>query len=132
MVEYGKFIKINGIEFPFPKRSGVILTNNSYVNQFKNAEGTIVGEKVGRSQYAIEGLEWPVLDADVWSMMCIEFEKYVGTIEMVDMVNNVMRTLTVTFGKISAEPFIVDKTTGLPTSYINCKCNITDVGVLDE
>jgi len=131
-VKYGKFIIINGIEFPYPKKSGIVLQNFTLVDSSRNALGTVIGEKVGRTQYKINGLEWAILPADVWSTMCKEFDNFTATVTFPDMVNNEMRTLTMYFGDRSAEVYIIDKTTGMPTYYIDCKCNIIDVGVQSE
>ena len=131
-IKYGKFITINGIEFPYPKKSGIILQNFTLVDSSRNALGTVIGEKVGRTQYKIDGLEWAILPADVWSMMCKEFDKFTGTVTFPDMVNNQMRTLTMYFGDRSAEVWEISVATGMPTMYINCKCNIIDVGVQSE
>ena len=56
------FIKINGLVCPFPKR-GLELMTATIVDAARNANGTTVGQRVGRDQYKINQLVWPALSA---------------------------------------------------------------------
>ena len=80
-------ITINGREFPAPDVGGnlVVATN---VSSGKNANGEFVGQKVGRDQYKFDALQWKFLDAATWSAMLQEFDKFVVTARIPDMVNN--------------------------------------------
>ena len=84
-------IMINGREFPAPDIGGnlVVATN---VSDGKNANGEFVGQKVGRDQYKFDSLQWKMLDAQTWAAMLQEFDKFVVTARIPDMVNNRFRT----------------------------------------
>ena len=120
-------IMINGREFPAPDIGGnlVVATN---VSDGKNANGEFVGQKVGRDQYKFDSLQWKMLDAQTWAAMLQEFDKFVVTARIPDMVNNRFRTMYP--GNRTATPVQFDKD-GLPTVYQDCKVNIIDCGVME-
>ena len=62
------YLAINGYELPPPKR-GVNVTVITVVNSGRDANGAVVGQRVGRDQYKIDGLEWPWLTAEQWSQI---------------------------------------------------------------
>ena len=51
------FIKINGLVCPYPKR-GLSLMTATLVDAARNANGTTVGQKIGRDRYKLDGLVW--------------------------------------------------------------------------
>lgn len=123
------FIKINGKSFPSPDR-GLNFEVATFVSGGKNANGTMVGQKVGRDQYKINSLQWFYLDAVTWSSILKEFKNFFVTVEFPDMVNNKWITLLMYPGNRTAEPLELNENTGLPKSYKNCKVNIIDCGVM--
>lgn len=124
------FIYINGKEYPAPDRglSFVVATN---VSEGKNALGEFVGQRVGRDQYKIDGLQWKFLPADTWSAILQEFEQFVVIAKIPDMVRNDWITIRMYPGNRSALPYAVDPETGLPVMYADCKVNLIDCGVMD-
>lgn len=122
-------ITINGKEFPSPDVGGnlVVATN---VSDGKNAHGEFIGQKIGRDQYKFENLQWKFLPAAAWASILQEFDKFVVTARIPDMVNNRMMTIRMYPGNRSATPAAFDKD-GLPTLYRDCKVNIVDCGVMD-
>lgn len=62
------YISVNGYDFPPPKR-GAKPTVSTMVDAGRNANGTVVGQRVGRDQYKLDTLEWPWLTAAEWSRM---------------------------------------------------------------
>ena len=50
------FLAINGVEIPPPKR-GVTPLITTAVNSGRNADGVVVGQRIGRDQYKIDQLE---------------------------------------------------------------------------
>ena len=117
-------ITINGREFPAPDVGGnlVVATN---VSSGKNANGEFVGQKVGRDQYKFDALQWKFLDAATWSAMLQEFDKFVVTARIPDMVNNRFQTIRMYPGNRTATP-VEFNGSGLPTKYRDCKVNIID------
>ena len=122
-------ITINGKEFPSPDIGGnlIVATN---VSNGKNAKGEFVGQKVGRDKYKFENLQWKFLDAAIWAAMLQEFDKFVVTARIPDMVHNKFITIRMYPGNRTATPIQFDET-GLPTLYKDCKVNIIDCGVME-
>lgn len=122
-------LTINGREFPSPDIGGnlVVATN---VSDGKNAKGEFIGQRVGRDQHKFENLQWKFLDAATWATMLQEFDKFVVTARIPDMVHNRMMTIRVYPGNRTATPVEFDSD-GLPTMYQDCKVNIIDCGVIE-
>ena len=122
-------ITINGREFPAPDIGGhlVVATN---VSDGKNALGEFIGQRVGRDQYKFENLQWKFLPAETWATMLQEFDKFVVTAKVPDMVHNRMMTIRMYPGNRTATPAEFDPS-GLPTLYKDCKVNLIDCGVID-
>ena len=122
-------ITINGRQFPSPDIGGTLLVATN-VGDGKNANGEFIGQKVGRDQYKFDNLQWKMLDAATWSEMMKEFEKFVVTARIPDMVRNDWITIRMYPGNRTATPVEFDKD-GLPTMYQDCKVNIVDCGVME-
>lgn len=122
-------LTINDREFPAPDVGGslVVATN---VSDGKNALGEFIGQRVGRDQYKFENLQWKLLPAATWAEILQEFDKFVVTARIPDMVHNRFMTVRMYPGNRTAEPAEFDKD-GLPTVYRDCKVNIIDCGVMD-
>ena len=123
------FITINGREFPAPDNVWelVVATN---VTEGKNAQGEFIGDTVGRDQYKVNNLQWSYLDAETWAQMCQEFDAFVVTAKIWDMVKNDWITLQMYPGNRSATGGINDENQK-PTKYKLCKVNIIDCGVIN-
>lgn len=121
-------LTINGRGYPSPDIGGnlVVATN---VSDGKNALGEFVGQRVGRDQYKFENLQWKFLDAETWSAILQEFDEFVVTARIPDMVHNKFITIRMYPGNRTATPVEFDEN-GLPTKYKNCKVNIIDCGVI--
>lgn len=123
-------IYINGKAFPYPAR-GLEMIVSTMVDSGRNANGEVVGQKVGRDNYKLNNLVWPYLDSKTWSEMLKEFTNFFVIAKIPDMVNNDWITIKMYPGDRSAKPQWIDKKTGLPTHYVNCKVNIIDCGVIE-
>lgn len=122
-------ITINGREFPAPDIGGnlIVATN---VSDGKNALGEFIGQRVGRDQHKFENLQWKFLDAVTWAEILQEFDKFVVTARIPDMVHNKFMTIRMYPGNRTATP-IEFNAEGLPTRYQDCKVNIIDCGVIE-
>lgn len=122
-------ITINGREFPSPDIGGnlIVATN---VSDGKNALGEFIGQRVGRDQHKFENLQWKFLPADTWAAILQEFDQFVVTAKIPDMVHNRMMTIRMYPGNRTATPVEFD-THGLPTMYKDCKVNLVDCGVME-
>lgn len=122
-------IMINEKEFPAPDvGANLIVATN--VSDGKNANGEFVGQKVGRDQYKVENLQWKFLDAATWSAILKEFDSFIVTARIPDMVNNSFIVLRMYPGNRTATPVRFNKD-GLPTMYRDCKVNLIDCGVIE-
>lgn len=120
------FIEINGKQFPSPGLYPNMVVTTA-VDAGRNANNKVVGQKIGRDNYKIDNLFWPVLKAETWSDMLQEFKKFFVTIRFWDMVENEWRTLTMYPGDRTADVYITNKN-GKPLIYTNCKVNVIDAG----
>lgn len=122
-------ITINGREFPAPDIGGnlIIATN---VSDGKNALGEFIGQRVGRDQHKFDNLQWKLLDAATWAAILQEFDKFVVTARIPDMVHNQFMTIRMYPGNRTATPISFDAD-GLPTMYRDCKVNLVDCGVIE-
>jgi hypothetical protein len=121
------FITINGREFPAPARFPKLVVT-TLVDAARNASGQVVGQKIGRDQYKVEALTWPVLDADTWSAMLKEFDNFFFMATIWDMVNNDWVTLKMYPGDRTADVLKTDGNSR-PTKYKDCSVNIIDCGL---
>lgn len=136
---------VNGKPFPPPKRglSYVVATN---VDTGRNANGEVVGQKVGRDVYKLDSMEWPYLKEEVWASMLQEFKDFYVTLTFWDMVNSKWISLKAYPGNRSAEPYWLDEgsrehSSGnapvgwygdlRPIAYVNCKVNLIDCGIIE-
>lgn len=121
------FIYINGVAFPYPDRESGLQSVQTIVDSARNANGVMVGERVGRDMGKIE-LTWSVLTPEMWSQMLQIFSNFTFSLRYLDMVTNDWVTRTFYVGDRSAKPFLCDPETGRPKYYLNCKANVIDVG----
>lgn len=120
------FLKINGYELPYPKR-GVKPTVSTVVNSARNANGTVVGQRINRDLYKIDSLQFPWLTAKEWNKILSILNNFFVMVTFQDPVTGTEKTIKMYCGDRSAEPYWVDKN-GKPTHYRNCKFNLIDVG----
>ncbi|GHV09389.1 hypothetical protein FACS1894217_13590 [Clostridia bacterium] len=120
------YLAINGYELPPPKR-GVQPIVTTIVDAGRNANGAVVGQRVGRDQYKIDGLEWPWLTAQQWSQILSALSKFFVSVTFNDPVTNHRKTLKMYCGDRSAEPYWVGNN-GEPTHYRDCKVSLIDTG----
>lgn len=120
------YLAINGYELP-PCKRGVAPIVTTVVDAGRNANGTVVGQRVGRDQYKIDGLEWSWLTAEQWSRILSILSNFFVYVTFPDPVTNEFITIKMYCGDRTAEPYWVDGN-GTPTHYRNCKVNLIDVG----
>lgn len=122
------FLTINGHECPTPTR-GLGLQIATMVDSARNANGVVVGQKIGRDQQKLDSLYWAVLTAEEWAAILQIFdESFFVTVKYPDMVHNTWTSRKMYPGDRTATPLWVDKSTGLPSTYRDCKVNLIDVG----
>ena len=121
------FIKINGKYFPYPKR-GMKIDNTTFVDAGRNANGTVIGEPIGREQYKLT-LSWAWLSAEDWAEMCTEFAKFYLEVEFFNPTTNSVQTLQMYCGDRSATPYYLNDDYTKVIRYEECSCNLIDMGI---
>ena len=127
MAEYDCFIKVNGKPFPYMSYDLTLMTA-TMVDSARNANGVMVGQKVGRDVAKLDSLVGPHLTAEQWSEILQEMENFFVEVEYPDMVTNSWQTRTFYCGDRTAKVYKLDPDTGLPSEYLECKCNLIDTG----
>lgn len=120
------FIKVNGVSFPAPKR-GLSMQVVTIVDSGRAANGRIISQRIGRDQQKLNNMVWPWLDAETWSKLLQELEKFDLVVEYVDPVKNDWVTRRMYPGDRSGEPYWLGPD-NKPTYYLNCQCNLIDRG----
>ncbi len=128
-------LTVNGIELPPPKR-GLSLILTQAVNNGRNANAEVIGERVGRRNNKYNNLEWPALDHKQWSQIVSLFSEFFVTAKIYSMESDDWLTIKMYPGDFSAEPYWIDRDPTssrymMPTLFLNCKVNIIDCGILD-
>lgn len=121
------FFKMNGKTLPTPAH-GIAETWTQLVDSGRNTNGTVVAQKIGNRQLKFDGVVFPHLTSQQWGWVLTEIEKFEGTLTYWDARRNSMATKFVYWGDASAEPYRINPATGEVLEYINCKCNIIDMG----
>lgn len=120
------YLAINGYELP-PCKRGVNVLVTTVVNSGRNANGVVVGQKIGRDQYKIDGLEWAWLTASQWEKILSILNNFFVNVTFHDPVTNGIKTVKMYCGDRTASPYWVDGN-GKPTHYKDCKVNLIDTG----
>ena len=122
-----KIITINGHRYPEPQR-GLTFAAEIMYDTGINANGVVVGQKVGRTRNDFANLQWAYLSAEVWSNILVDFETSgMATITSPDMAHNTMITRSVMIESYSATPYHIDDN-GMPLDYLNCTLKVRDMG----
>ena len=121
------FIKINGVVLPYPA-TGIVVQRSQFVDSTRNALGQVIAQKINRRIIKFDSLEWKHLTASEWRSILIEIEKFEGRLEYWDNLSGTFKSIKVYWGDASEEVFKIDPDTGEVLEYINCKCNIIDMG----
>lgn len=127
----GKFITLSAgsdsIKIPFAAYESGKQTIATVVDQARTVDGIVKGSVIARAN-KIE-LKWAVLSPARWSAICKFFDKhFYFNATYYDMSANTMKTKKMYVGDRSAQPFLIDSTTGVPTYWLNCEANIIGVG----
>lgn len=120
------YLAINGQEMPTPKR-GLEPIVTTIVDAGRNANGAVVGQRIGRDMYKLNNLEWPWLTAEEWSRILSILSDFFVMVTFPDPVTNRLITLKMYCGDRTAEPYYLDDS-GMPTHYKDCKVNLIDTG----
>lgn len=117
----------NSYQLPQPKRD-VTPTIATVISEGRNANAEVVGQKVGRTQYKIDELEWPWLSASQWSTILTKLENFFVDVTFTDPITNKLISIPMYCGNRTGKPYWLDNNNEKPTYYRNCKVNLIDTG----
>lgn len=123
----GSWVKIGGKKIPFPAygtSQGLYTTLKSA----RNAKNVLTGQKVGRDQYKIDNVVFPVLSASDWAWLLSLGDDYYVTVRFFAMDKNCFATTRMYVGDRTAEVLRLDENTGAVLLWKNCQMNLIDVG----
>ena len=121
------FFKINGIDLTVPS-VGLNVKRQQFVDSARNAFGKVVAQKINRRILKFDGLKWSHLTAVQWRAILVEIEKFEGELYFFNNLSGTFETIKVYWGDASEQVFKINPDTGEVLEYINCSCNIVDMG----
>lgn len=121
------FLNVNGYDFPCPK-VGFQYIISSTVNNGRNANNAVIGQRVGRDLYKLNSMSWAMLEPETWQMMLRAVEDFYIPVTFEDYRTGEPITITMYPGDRTATPLFVDKNTHKVKKYENCKFNLIDAG----
>lgn len=120
------FLEVNGKELPSPSW-GLGYEGQQMVSSARNANATVVGQKINRRMIKITPLTWNFLKAEQWQSILQEIEKWEADVTYFDPLANERITRKMYWGDYSCE--IHEVVNGRVISYKNCQSSLTDMGV---
>lgn len=127
----GNFITLSAggeaVRLPFAAYESGKQTIATVVDSARTADGIVRGSVIARAN-KIE-LKWAVLSCEAWYDICRFFDRhFYFNARYWDMSANAFKTKRFYVGDRSAQPFLMDATTGKPKYWLNCEANIIGVG----
>lgn len=122
-------ITVNGKALPAPD-IGLKYLREQLVDSARNAEGTVIAQKINRRLVKADSLKWSYLTVEQWHEILVEIEKFECNVTFYDALTMSFTTRKMYWGNASEEPYEVDEE-GRVLTYRNCSCNIIDMGVVE-
>jgi len=121
------FFSINGTVLPYPSR-GLKISREQFVDSKRNALGEVIAQKINRRIAKWDNVEWAHLTATQWREIQTEIEKFEGVLTVWDNLSGTFKDIKVYWGNEDAEVYKINPLTGEVLEYVNCTCNIIDMG----
>lgn len=122
------FLNVNGYDFPCP-RDGFSYVISTTVNNGRNANNAVIGQKIGRDLYKLNSMEWVGLDPETWQRMLQAVEPFYVPVTFEDYRTGEPITIIMYPGDRTAQPLFADKNSHKVTRYRTCKFNLIDAGL---
>lgn len=122
--------KINGHTYKVPSNLAHIIS--TMVNSGRNANGEVVGQKIGRDQHKLNNLTWNMLSVEEWKNILSEFDSnFFSEVTFFNPQTATWETRTMYCGDRSCDypkggQWYNDD--GSPKVWFNCKANLIDTG----
>ena len=121
-------ITVNGKEFPCPV-GGMEHIITDAVNNGRNANGEVIGERVGRTQEKLNNLEWKMIDAHTAHKILEAFSNFFVFVQYFSILRWQWVTIKMYPGDRTVKPYY-NYVDGEPTLIESLKVNIIDCGIL--
>ena len=118
------FLVVNGVQFPCPVRDYEVV-RSQLVDSGRNANGAVVGQKIGRKLWKINNLHWKGLSAETWAAMQAALEPFFVDVTFTGD-DNQRHTVKMYPGDTTAKPYYLNGI--LYDVYEDCKFNLIDCG----
>ena len=122
-----EMIRVDGKPFPCPVSMEQIISDA--VNNGRNAEAEMIGERVGRTQVKLNNLEWVMIDVNTAHEILEAFNNFFVIVEFFSILHNSWVTLKMYPGDRTAQVYYYVEN-GQPTMIRSLKVNIIDCGIL--
>ena len=123
-----QLISIGAVAVPAPD-DGFEIQEITNVDAGRNANGVVVGQKVGRNIWKINNLQWSKLTPDEWLSLKKAISKFFVKVTFTAD-DNKRHTITMYPGDRSSKPYRVS---GLKyEAFKECKFNLIDCGIVSE
>ena len=128
MKNESNFLIVNGVKFP-PPDEGLSIKQSQTVDAGRNMKNAVVGQKVGRKTWKIDGLKWSCLDAESWAEMKEALEDFFVPVTFTGD-DNKRHTIHMYPGDTQATPLPIDDI--FYKDFETCKFNLIDCGWDEE
>jgi hypothetical protein len=120
------YLKFNDLDLP-SVRKGITVSVSMITSSARNANGVLVRQKIGRTQYKLENVEWPQLSPEEWESILEIINSGYFDVTFMNPETNQPITIKMHCDEKTAVPYYVGSD-DRPAFYRNCKINLIDSG----
>ena len=120
------YLKFNDQELP-SVRKGITVSVNMVTSSARNANNVLVKQKIGRTQYKLENVEWAQLSPEQWEEILEIVNSGYFNVTFMNPETNLPITIKMHCENKSAKPYYVDAN-DRPAFYRDCKIDLIDSG----
>lgn len=121
------FLNVNGYDYPCP-RYGFQYIISTVVDAGRNANGTVVGQRIGRDLYKLDQLQWACLEPEQRMMILKSLEPFYVPVTFEDYRTGQPTTIIMYPGDRTGKPLFVDQITHMVTKDESLAFNLIDAG----
>lgn len=121
------FLNVNGYDYPCP-RYGFQYIISTVVDAGRNANGAVVGQRIGRDLYKLDQLQWACLEPEQRMMILKSLEPFYVPVTFEDYRTGQPTTIIMYPGDRTGKPLFVDQITHMVTKDESLAFNLIDAG----
>lgn len=127
---------VNGVTLPTPAR-GLQFQHQQLVDSGRNALGQVVAQTINRRLSKVNELQWLYLKREEWELILNEVAKFNAVVQYYDPLEGGVVTRQMYWGDAQATVLTYERDsngniTMVPHDFINCSCNLIDMGKGDD